>query len=265
MSGFRAWTLVEGAFREGAAVPLTDRGFRYGMSVFETLAVRRGKILFLNQHLAALKIACAEAGFRNERAEVLNGLEGLPDGLLRIYVTAGDGTALASADECRTVAFFESAEFPRSGDVLRGTRIGISRAPTVSVLGGWKTGNYWPRVQAFAAARANGFDEVLVLNIQGAVISASMANVFFVFGGVLRTPSVRVGARQGVVRAWIKEMTSVDEALLSLEDIKEADECFLTNSRLGVMPVAEIEGRCLPSRNRGEALAALYRERILGE
>jgi 4-amino-4-deoxychorismate lyase len=97
------------------------------------------------------------------------------------------------------------------------------------------------------------------------VISASMANVFFVFGRVLRTPSVSVGARQGVVRAWIKEMTPVDESLLSLEDIKEADECFLTNSRLGVMPVAEIEGRCLPSRNHGEALAALYRERILGE
>ena len=46
MSGSRAWTLVEGSFREGACVPLTDRGFRYGMSVFETLAVRHGKILF---------------------------------------------------------------------------------------------------------------------------------------------------------------------------------------------------------------------------
>ena len=52
------------------------------------------------------------------------------------------------------------------------------------VLGGWKTGNYWPHVQAFATARENGFDEALVLNIEGAVISASMANVFFVFGGV---------------------------------------------------------------------------------
>jgi 4-amino-4-deoxychorismate lyase len=265
VSGFRAWTLVDGAFREGAALPLTDRGFRYGMSVFETLAVRQGKILFLNQHLAALEIACAKAGFRTERAEALGGLKDLPDGMLRIYVTAGDGAALASADECRTVAFFESAEFPRPGDVSRGIRIGISRTPTVSVLGGCKTGNYWPHVQAFAAARENGFDEVLVLDIQGAVISASMANVFFVFDGMLRTPSVRIGARQGVVRAWIKEMTPVDETLLSLEEIRKADECFLTNSRLGVMPVAEIEGRSLPSRNRGEALAALYRERILGE
>ncbi len=265
MSVLRAWTLVEGAFREGAAVPVTDRGFRYGMSVFETLAVRQGKILFLDQHLASLGIACAEAGFRMETADSLSAFENLPDGMLRIYVTAGDGTALASTGEFRTLAFFEPATFPRSEDELRGARIAISRAPTVSVLGGWKTGNYWPRVQAFAAARANGFDETLVLNIQGSVISASMANVFFEFDGVLRTPAVCAGARRGVVRAWIKEMTQVEEALLSLEDLSAADECFLTNSRLGVMPVAEIEGRCLPSRKSGEALAALYRERILGE
>ena len=265
MSGFRAWTLVGGAFREGAAIPVTDRGFRYGMSVFETLAVRQGKILFLHQHLAALKIACAAAGFRADNTEALNVLDGLSDGMLRIYVTAGDGTAAVSTSECRTIAFFEPGEFPRPEDVLRGARAAISQAPGVSVLGGWKTGNYWPHVQAFATARKNGFDEALVFNNEGAVISASMANVFFVLGGVLRTPSVRVGARQGVVRAWIKEMTHVEESLLSLEDLKEADECFLTNSRLGVMPVAEIEGRCLPSRNRGEALAALYRETILGE
>ena len=137
--------------------------------------------------------------------------------------------------------------------------------PSVPVLGGWKTGNYWAHLQAFAEARENGFDEALVLNIEGAVISASMANVFFVFGEMLRTPAASVGARRGVLRAWIKQMTHVEECLLSLDDLKEADECFLTSSRLGVMPVAEIEGRRLPSRNRGEALAALYRERILGE
>ena len=265
MSGFRAWTLVGGAFREGAAIPVTDRGFRYGMSVFETLAVRQGRILFLQQHLAALKIACAAAGFRADKTEALSALEGLSDGMLRIYVTAGDGTAAASTGECRTIAFFEPGEFPRPEDVLRGARTAISRAPGVSVLGGWKTGNYWPHVQAFATARENGFDEALVLNIQGAVISASMANVFFAFGGGLYTPAVNAGARRGVVRAWIKEMTHVEECLLSLDDLKEVDECFLTNSRLGVMPVAEIEGRRLPSRNSGETLAALYSERILGE
>ena len=125
------------------------------------------------------------------------------------------------------------------------------------MLGGWKTGNYWPHVQALAAARKNGFDEVLVLNIEGAVISASMANVF------LRSAECCAHRRlvsvhdRGVIRAWIKEMTPVEESLLSLEDIETADECFLTNSRIGVMPVAEIEGRRLPSRSSRRGLGGV--------
>ena len=265
MSEFRAWTLAGEAFREGAVIPVTDRGFRYGMSVFETLAVRREKILFLREHLAALKAACAAAGFQAGQTEALSALKGLPDGMLRIYVTAGDGTVAGPTGEPRTFAFFEPGEFPRPEDIERGARTAISRVRSVPVLGGWKTGNYWANLQAFATARERDFDEALVFNIEGAVISASMANVFFVFDGMLRTPAASAGARRGVLRGWVKEMTKVEECLLSSSDLEEADECFLTSSRLGVMPVAEIEGRCLPSRSRGQALAALYRERILGE
>jgi 4-amino-4-deoxychorismate lyase len=265
VSGFRAWTLVDGAFQEGAVVPLSDRGFRYGMSVFETLAVRRGKILFLEQHLAALGAACYEAGFRSDGAQAICALEGLSDGLLRIYVTAGDGLLSAPGAGNRIYAFFESAKFPRIEDVARGVRIEVSREGRIPVLGGWKTGNYWPHVQALAAAREHGFDEVLILNMQGTVISASMANAFFVFGAQVCTPPAGLGARRGIIRAWIKGVTPVDESFLSVEDIRVADECFLTNSRLGVMPVAEIEGRCLPSRSRGAALAALYREEFLND
>ena len=61
----------------------------------------------------------------------------------------------------------------------RGIRIGISQEPSFPVLGGWKTGNYWPRVKALARARENGLDEVLMQNSEGAVLSASMANIFF--------------------------------------------------------------------------------------
>lgn len=265
MSGVWAWTLIEGVFREGASVPVTDRGFRYGMSVFETMAVRRGSILFLNQHLDALKMACAEAGLGAGNPEALGALEGLPDGLLRVYITAGDGGAGTSMRNCRTFAFFEPAEFPGSADVSRGARIGISREPRVPALGGWKTGNYWSHVRAFAGARAKGLDEVLVLDTEGAVISASMANVFFAFGSELRTPAARLGARRGVIREWVKQMTPVEESFLSLRDIEATDECFLTNSRIGVMPVAQIEARRLPSRSRGETLAALYREKVLDQ
>jgi branched-subunit amino acid aminotransferase/4-amino-4-deoxychorismate lyase len=263
VSSARAWTLVEGSFREGADIPVTDRGFRYGMSVFETFAVRGGRILFLEQHLAALEGACEAAGFRPNKVDSLGNLSALPDGLLRIYVTAGDGTSVEAGGSHRTFAFFEPVEFPKAAEVARGALVSLERAPFKPVLGGWKTGNYWQNVMALTAARENGFDETLIVNIQGVVISAAMANVFFMINGMLQTPAVEAGARRGVVKGWVKEMTSVEETLPSPKVVNEAEECFLTNSRLGVMPVSEIDGRRLPSRKTGEALAALYREKIL--
>jgi 4-amino-4-deoxychorismate lyase len=265
VKGVHAWTLIDGSFREGAEVPISDRGFRYGMSVFETVAVRNGKMLFLKEHLAALSEACKTAGFRAETADPINTLADLPDGLLRIYVTAGDGSLAASAPHQRTFVYFEPIEFPDPAEIKRGFRLGVTLTPIVPVLGGWKTGNYWPNVRALAFARENGFDETLIVNIERVVISAAMANVFFLIDGTLRTPAADIGVRRGVVRQWITRMTPVREDRLSLEDVSAAEECFLTNSRIGVMPVSQIQGRALPSRSTGEALAGLYRERILRE
>jgi branched-subunit amino acid aminotransferase/4-amino-4-deoxychorismate lyase len=262
VKGVHAWTLVEGSFREGADVPVSDRGFRYGMSVFETVAVRNGRMLFLEEHLAALSAACTAAGFQAEKVDAINELADLPDGLLRIYVTAGDGVLTGSASPQRTFAYFEPVEFPGRREITCGFRLGVTPTPFVTVLGGWKTGNYWPNVRALSLARENGFDETLIVNIERVVISAAMANVFFLIEGILQTPAADQ-VRQGVVRQWITRMTPVREGRLSLEDISAAEECFLTNSRLGVMPVSHIEGRPLPSRSTGEAFAGLYRERIL--
>jgi branched-subunit amino acid aminotransferase/4-amino-4-deoxychorismate lyase len=265
VKGVHAWTLVEGSFRAGAEVPISDRGFRYGMSVFETVAVRNGKMLFLQEHLAALSAACQAAGFHEQSANAISQLADLPDGLLRIYVTAGEGPVAGSASSQRTFAYFEPVVFPDSAEIRRGFRLGVTPSPFVPVLGGWKTGNYWQNVRAISGARENGFDETLVVNVERVVISAAMANVFFLFRGILQTPSVVVGARQGVVRQWITRIAPVREVRLSLDEICAAEECFLTNSRLGVVPVSHIEGRALPSRGTGEGLAALYRERVLGK
>ncbi|MEI6338900.1 MAG: aminotransferase class IV, partial [Verrucomicrobiota bacterium] len=247
MSAPRAWTLSGGVFREGAAVPVTDRGFRHGMSVFEAVAVYRGRLLFAEEHLQRLQRACAAAEF-SFPAELSSALSALScaDGMLRLYVTAGDGNP---GDPCRTYALFDRADFPAADARFR---LALSRAPLACVLGGWKTGNYWPHVQALTAAKKQGFDEALVFNAQGALVSAAMANVFLVCNGRLHTPALSLGARDGVVRGWVLRHLSVEESQLAPEEIENAEECFLTNSRIGVMPVGEIDGRLLPSRQSGE-------------
>jgi 4-amino-4-deoxychorismate lyase len=252
------WTLGGTVFRPGGAVPVSDRAFRYGMSVFETIAVRAGRPLLVEEHLDRLRRACAAAGFAEPAVGPLPA--GLPDGMLRIYVTAGDGPPSAPAEAGRVFALFEETVFPTPAEIALGLRLAISRAPLAPELGGWKTGNYWPRVQALNEARRSAHDEALVFNVQGALLGASMANVFLVRENRLVTPALSTGARDGAVRHWLKTRIPVEEALLTVEDVENAGECFLTNSRLGVMPVAAIEGRTLPSRDTGQTLADLYRE-----
>ena len=166
-------------FAEGAVIPLTDRGFRYGPSVFETLAVRHGKILFLEQHWQPSMQLARTLDSEPRRSKLSLRWKASPT-VCFVSMSQPGRNPSASAFDCRTFALFEPAEFPQPEEVGE-VRIGISQEPSFAVIGGWKTGNYWPRVKALARAK-NGLDEVLMQNSEGAVLSASMANVFFVFG-----------------------------------------------------------------------------------
>lgn len=75
------------------------------------------------------------------------------------------------------------------------------------------------------------------------------------------TPSRKSGCRAGVVREWVIQRRKVEERRLRREDAVTADEIFLTNSWLGIMPVATLEGRPLGPRSTGPKLAAEFADR----
>jgi branched-subunit amino acid aminotransferase/4-amino-4-deoxychorismate lyase len=237
------------------------------MSVFETVVVFQGAPLFVREHLDRLRLACQAAEFVFPESLTAKAVGELitddVSGSLRVYVSAGDGGPSAPVTVSRTYALFEPSSSPDAGEVDLGWRLDVSRAPFPTILGGWKTANYWPSIQALQEAKRGGFQEAIVLNAQGAVISASMGNLFAVMGGSLVTPALSMGARDGVLRAWVMEQEPVEETLLSLDDLSAFEECFITNSRIGVMPVASIADRVLPSFETGRRLAKLYREKIL--
>jgi hypothetical protein len=123
---------------------VTDRGFRYGMSVFETLAVRRGRILFL--HTSGGLTVLRRCGLSNRSNRSVERPEGLR---MECFASMSrPGTAPLPPTGVATFAFFEPGEFPRPADVSRGAH--GKTAPSVPVLGGWKTGT---GLEAFAEAR----------------------------------------------------------------------------------------------------------------
>jgi branched-subunit amino acid aminotransferase/4-amino-4-deoxychorismate lyase len=101
-------------------------------------------------------------------------------------------------------------------------------------------------------ARAAGWDEVLLGDLTGRLVEAGGSNVFFVVDGVLHTPSVAVGPLPGIMRAKVLALAGaqgwpVREGEFSVRDLAAASEIWLTNSLIGVRPVAVFAGRQLDS------------------
>jgi branched-subunit amino acid aminotransferase/4-amino-4-deoxychorismate lyase len=229
------------------------------MSIFETVAIHRGRAVFLEAHLERLARAANSMGWGRVA------VPGIPQeaaaaestGVVRIYITAGAGSpwdrfcgsAYALFEECEV-----GTEFPA-------VRAASSAAPYLPRPGGWKTGNYWQNVDALAEARHRGVGDVLLFAPSGVLVCASMANVFLEIDGAWKTPAREAGARDGVVRAWVKERLPVEETLLSADDVARCSACFLTNSRVGVRAVSEIDGR--PIETDVSELQRLYRRQVL--
>ena len=251
----KAWEWQDGAFAPCNGLPLSDRGFRYGMSLFESLRVAQGAPEFFDAHIIRLLTACAERGFVVKESR-LRGVEALlsgASGFARIYVTAGDGAPAAPATQPRIYVLLEDRT---PADPENPWEVTIHDDPVRPLFGGLKTGNYWAHVTAFTEAQARNYDEALLFNDFGELVSAAFANVFLVHNERIMTPPRFSGCRAGVIREWVIARRKVEERRLRREDVLSADEIFLTNSWIGVQPVATVEGRPLGRRYFGPTLAA---------
>jgi 4-amino-4-deoxychorismate lyase len=257
----KGWQFDGGRWSETASIPLTDRALRYGMSVFETVGVREGQPLLAEEHLALLEKSAHSLLFPvgsagpsgplpGERADGRLGPAGptksdssgpptLPDlppdsrGMLRIYITAGEGGPSDPVNTPRIFALFE----PFSGGLPDQQSARLHAEAVSPFAHGAKTGNYWIQCSAQSDARTQGFDHALLYDNGQRLLSAAMGNLFFVHDGVLCTPSLSLAVRPGVMRGWVMRRETVREVELTADRLADAEEVFLTNSRLGVMPL----------------------------
>ncbi len=252
----KAWLWQDDRFLPADGVPLTDRGFRYGMSLFESVRVVAGEPEFWDKHTLRLVQACGEREFALDEAALPAAAEMFrqtqQDGFGRIYVTAGDGALTAKAEAPRIYLFLES----RSPTTEESYEVTLSEETYHAPFHGLKTANYWLNAEVLTRARRRGFDEALLFNEFAELVSACCANIFVVRDDRIATPPRSSGARAGVIREWVIRRRKVEERRLRREDVINADEIFLTNSWLGVMPVSTVEGRPLGHRFIGPKLAA---------
>jgi branched-subunit amino acid aminotransferase/4-amino-4-deoxychorismate lyase len=252
-----AWRWNNGAFAACREVPLTDRGFRYGMSLFESFPVCDGAAAYLDAHLTRLRRACALHGFGCD-PEALAAVDPLlrrdgSTGWARIYVTAGDGGPTDPNNEARLFVFIEPRERPR----LREYSLLLAEEICRPLFGGIKTANYWANLHELRRAHDRGADEALLFNHRAELVSACCGNVFLVRNGVVRTPALHCGGRDGVIRELVMGRITVEESSLFVDDVRAADEIFVTNSWIGVMPVSKVEDHPLRSQSVAQSVGSL--------
>ncbi len=274
--------------RDDAGIDPLERGFLLGHGAFETLRAEEGQPLHFGAHAARLASSLlflrmqqgpGEGELREICEQVLDA-NGLEFARIRITVAAGasDGSpravdaqspptvlvyALALArDACRQLPLPEClsiASFPLN-----------ERSPLAAA----KCTGYSERLLARAEAIAGGAEDALLLNTQGRVAEAAMANVFVVRAdGVLATPPTAEGALGGVMRAQILSIArelgfESAEAPVTLRDLEDAREVLLTNVIRQVVPVRAVGGWRMSATAPGpmaKGLHAAYRIRVAGE
>jgi len=212
-------------------VPVSDGGFRHGVGVFETVRVEKGKAAWREWHLDSIRESARALGLKLEEKELSKVPEG--DGLWRWFVT-----------ETGTRTWWnEGIELPPAVYDLDLAETGVW---STSWEARYKTLSYLNRIQA---KREGGpaDQERVMLNEKGELTSASMANLFWMQNGKLRTPARTCGCRGGTVRRWVLERSGqrVEEGKWKLEELDGAEEIFLTNARIGIKPVRAWRGKKL--------------------
>jgi branched-chain amino acid aminotransferase len=238
-----------------ARLPVTDHGLTVGDGVFETMKVVAGTPFALTRHLRRLRTSAASLSLEIGRSddelraactEVI-GAAGADVGRLRLTVTGGPGPAGSErGTDGPTVLLVTGppSTWPATAAVAT---VPFTRNPTGG-LAGVKSTSYAENVLALARAHEAGASEAIFADVHGRLSEGTGSNVFVARGGRLLTPALSTACLAGITRELVIEVCDVEETdALTLDDLRTAEEAFLTSSTRDVQPIGHVDGVALPT------------------
>jgi branched-chain amino acid aminotransferase len=240
-----------------AVVPVNDRGFMYGDGLFETMRVCGGRPFRLAQHLERLmrgadllKIKCPFTPKElQEFAGQLIGQNKMPEAILRLTLTRGPGErGYTPRTDGRPTVVMTLHDAPLLEGPIQWSLITSSyRIPAADPLSSFKTLNKLTHVMARSEAVEQGADEALLVNTNGEVAETTSGNLFWVYQDNICTVPTGRGVLPGITRAVVLEICQTlglptNKRVIKPEALRSSEGIFITQSALGIVPVAAFNG-----------------------
>jgi len=255
---------IDGKFydKENAKISVFDHGFLYGDGVFEGIRAYNGKIFKCDEHIdrifaSAQYIRLQIPMTKNELREALyKTLEenNLKDAYIRLVVSRGVGDLGLDPRKCPKPSVIIIATYwpAMYGDMynkgIKVITVSTRRIPPQCLDVKAKTLNYLNNILAKIETFDVGADEALMLDINGFVSEGTGDNIFIVKDGKILTPSLDSSILEGITRNCVIKIAKdlnieVVEKRLTLLEIYNADEAFMTGTAAEIIPIREIDGR----------------------
>jgi branched-chain amino acid aminotransferase len=266
-----------------AKVHVLTHTLHYGMGVFEGVRAyhadagtaifrlqahtdrlfRSAKIMNMNMPFSKDELNAAQIAAVKEN--------GLDSAYLRPMVFYGSEGMGLRADNLKThviVAAWEWGAYLGQEALEKGIRIRTSSFArhhvNVAMCKAKANGNYINSMLALSDALRDGYDEALLLDVDGFVAEGSGENFFMVYDGVIYTPEL-TSALDGITRATViklakEEGYEVREKRITRDEVYVADEAFFTGTAAEVTPIRELDGRTIGCGSRGPVTEKLQKK-----
>lgn len=236
----------------------SNRGFRYGDALSETMRALDGRLVFWEEHylrlMSSMRILRMDIPmeFTMEFLEsethkllVANKLDNITASIkLTVYREEGGGYLPTNPRVSRIIEaaplrhpFYVLDETPYEIELFRDFHVNEGLLSTL------KTNNSNIRISGSIYGSENGYANCLLLNSRKMVVGALDGNLFLVSGNRLKTPPLSDGCQNGIIRAKVMEMVrklenyELEEGSVSPFELQKADELFITGSLFGIRPV----------------------------
>lgn len=268
-----------------ANLSITNRGYAYGDSVFETIRVINGKAMFWEDHyfrlMASMRIMRMEIPhefspeFLEEQIIDLIKENNLQDKPARVKFSVFRKEGGLYTPEVRDIEYFILTSeikdpFYTLSEAFYEVELFKDHYINPGLLSTIKTNNKAVNVLGGIFAKENDYDNCLLVNEKKSVVEALNGNLFVVKGNKIKTPPLTDGALNGITRKQliniIKKLQeyTFEEASVSPFELQKADELFITNVIVGIQPISKYRKKEFKNVVAKDLLAKLNAKARLG-